>query len=248
MKNFNNDQDQDHDQDRGQDWTKDGEPQPGAAQKPAKQMVTDGAAPLESGASGDADDRGRRIAMLRRHAAELSGGQLEWNGIDQLPPEIEEVFWQQIIAYETAEPVSLFDLLTAGGVSLPAPVLIHEERMVDKLWEVIYFLAAHGCYLESTDHLSDRELYTLLWENFLREPAILFPDEPRYAYHLDIIGSGSREDQRLFLTYYADEDDRRLWAQEWPQEPLPAAIPRPYDRDRLLPRPWLHEPGTGQVM
>lgn len=244
MKDWN----KDRDQDRGKDWSKDGEPQLDESQKPAKQTAIDGAAPLESGARGDADDCRRRVAMLRRHAAELSGGQLEWNGVDQLPPEIEEVFWQQIIAYETAEAVSLFDLLTAGGVSLPAPVLVHEERIVDKLWEVIYFLAAHGCYLESTDHLSDRELYTVLWEKLLREPAILFPDDPRYAYHLDIIGSGSREDQRLFLTYYADENDRRLWAGEWPHEPLPAAIPRPYDRDRLLPRPWLHEPGMGQVM
>jgi hypothetical protein len=105
------------------------------------------------------------------------------------------------------------------------------------LWETIYFLSSLGCYIENTDHLSDRELYALLRDNLLREPAIIFPDDPNYAYHIDTIGSGSPADQQIYLTYYATEKDRELWAKSWPDDPLPARIPCPFDRDRLLPRP-----------
>lgn len=181
----------------------------------------------------------RRIATLRQKAEELSGGHFTNEGIEQLPPEMEEAFWRQIIAYETAEPTDLFRLLVEGGVSLPAPVLVSEEHLADRLWETIYFLATHGCYLENTDHLSDRELYNLLWERLLREPAILFPDDPNYAYHIDTIGSGSEADQQIYLTYYATEEDRLHWTHNWPEDLLPSRIARPYDRDRLLPRPYL---------
>lgn len=186
-----------------------------------------------------AEAQRRRIASLRQKAEELSGGHFTNEGIEQLPPEMEEAFWRQIIAYETAEPTDLFKLLIEGGVSLPAPVLVSEEHLADRLWETIYFLSTHGCYLENTDHLSDRELYNLLWERLLREPAILFPDDPNYAYHIDTIGSGSEADQQIYLTYYATEEDRLHWTHNWPEDRLPSRIARPYDRDRLLPRPYL---------
>jgi hypothetical protein len=123
---------------------------------------------------------------------------------------------------------------------------VSEEHLTDRLWETIYFLSAHGCYIENTDHLSDRELYTLLWERLLREPAILFPDDPNYAYHIDTIGSGSAEDQQTYLTYYANEEDRDLWKRNWPEDRIPTRMSRPFDRDRLLPRPYL--PRTEPLM
>ncbi len=194
----------------------------------------------------DEDAQRRRIARLRMEAEALSGEHFASAGIEQLPADIEESFWRQIIAYETAEPTDLFKLLTDGGVSLPPPVMVSEEHIADRLWETIYFLSSYGCYIENTDHLSDRELYSLLWEELLHTPAILFPDDPNYAYHIDTIGSGSEEDQQIYLTYYADEEDRRHWLMKWPEDRLPARIPLPYDRDRLLPRPYLQR--TEQLM
>jgi len=180
----------------------------------------------------------RRIRKLRQAAEELCGGDFTGEGIDRLPPDMEEAFWQQIIAYETAEPCNLFELVTNNGISLPEAVLVSEEHLSDRLWEVIYFLSSQGCYIENTDHLSDRELYALLRDKLLHEPAIIFPDDPNYAFHLDTIGSGTPEDQQIYLTYYATGPDRELWAKSWPEDPLPPRIPCPYDRDRLLPRPY----------
>ena len=105
------------------------------------------------------------------------------------------------------------------------------------MWEVIRGLALLGAYLHNTDHLSDRELYEYLWTDALREPAVLQPTDPDFAYHFDLIGSGSEEDTRLYLKYYADEKERRSWAKEWPEDILPDHEQPPFDRDRQLPTP-----------
>ena len=72
----------------------------------------------------------------------------------------------------------------------------------------------------------------------LPEPAAL--DEGALtakALHLDVLGGGSEEDLHLNLKYYADEEERRDWAKDWPEEPMPAHEDLPYDRDRHLPQP-----------
>lgn len=209
------------------------------AREAVGRLVTGASEQVEG--SDPAEIQRRRIRKLRQEAEEICGGGFTGEGIDRLPPDMEEAFWQQIIAYERAEPCNLFELLTTNGVSLPETVLISEEHLSDRLWEVIYFLSSQGCYIENTDHLSDRELYALLRDRLLHEPAIIFPDDPNYAFHLDTIGSGSAEDQQIYLTYYATETDRELWAKSWPEDPLPPRIPCPYDRDRLLPRPYLRD-------
>jgi len=204
--------------------------------------------PLKTGNEGrvcleNDNPRQRRIEALRQQAETLCGARFVGEGIGRLPAEMEEGFWRQIIAYETAEPADLIDLLTKGGVTLPESVLVSETHISDRLWEVIYFLSSLGCYIENTDHLSDRELYVLLRDKLLLEPVILFPEDPNYAYHIDTIGSGSDEDQLIYLTYYATEKDRALWARNWPDDQLPARLAPPFDRDRLLPRPSPRHPG-----
>jgi hypothetical protein len=84
--------------------------------------------------------------------------------------------------------------------------------------------------------LSDRQLYTELWGEILREPMVLMPDEASFACHIDMIGSGSEEDMLLYMKYYADERERRSWLEEWPDDRLPEHEDPPYDRDRTLPR------------
>ncbi|HLJ25854.1 MAG TPA: hypothetical protein VKY85_04025 [Candidatus Angelobacter sp.] len=57
------------------------------------------------------------------------------------------------------------------------------------------------------------------------------------ARHIPTLGSGSEEDNQLYLKYYADDDWRRHWHENFPNDPLPAREDPPYDRDRLLPKP-----------
>src|SRR4030095_9517615 len=97
-------------------------------------------------------------------------------------------------------------------------------------------MASLGAYLLHTDHLSDRQLYQYLYDDGLREEAVLFPDNPSYAYIIDLTGSGSEEDNQTYLKYYADDIQRKQWALDWPDDVIPTSEDPPFDRDRHLPK------------
>jgi hypothetical protein len=150
--------------------------------------------------------------------------------------ELARRFLEHVLAFESEEGRSLHDRLIEGGMSLPNPEALSDAALHDKLWEVISALALLGAYLYSTDHLSDRELYSHLWHQTLREPTVLMPHDPAFATHIDLVGSGSEEDIAIYLRYYADEQTRQDWAREFPDVTVPPHGQPPYDRDRLLPR------------
>ena len=154
--------------------------------------------------------------------------------LDKDDPLLEQ-FHRHIAEYEAREPGSLFELLPGSGVSLPAPDELDDAQLSAKLWDVIHALAVYRVFLHHTDHLSDRELYTYLWEDQLREPMVLMPENSNYSCHIDVIGSGSEEHMNLWLKYYADEVERQRWLEEWPEDPLPEPEKPLYDRDRRLP-------------
>lgn len=154
---------------------------------------------------------------------------------DDCPPEVSAQFWQSVAAYEQAPWATQFQQLEEAGVELPAPESLDDRRLTAKLWEVIEALARIRVFLGQTDHLSDRELYTLLWHEFLREPVKDMPLDAASAWHLDILGGGSEEDTYLYLRYYADEDWRQRWLAAFPTCEMPEHEAPPYGRDRHLP-------------
>jgi hypothetical protein len=120
------------------------------------------------------------------------------------------------------------DVLRARGMDIPDEASLDDAAVTRKLWELIEGMAAIGMELESTDHLSDRELYRYLVTDGLLEEAILGG-----GWHLSPIGSGSDEDSEIYLRYYADDAERAHWEKSF-GGPLPPKEPKPYDRDRLL--------------
>ena len=189
-----------------------------------------------SGGNGDSDhERRKRIDELQRRADEVAGGEMVAWKSDELSPEIEEDFLRSVIAYETAPLTTHFQQLEEAGVELPAPETLDDERLTAKLWEVIEALARIRVFLESTNHLSDRELYALLWSDELREEIPAMPFDEYSAWHIDVIGSGSEEDTHLWMKYYADDDTRRDWLKDFADYEMPEHEDPPYDRDRLLP-------------
>ena len=167
------------------------------------------------------EDVDTRIEALKRTAAALSDGQMKSHVSPDCSPHIQEQFWQQVIAVESAVEEQPFDVLVRSGMTLPPPEALDEDQVTVKLWEVIHGMAFIGMYLFFTDHLSGRDLYARLWSDTLREPTALQPEDRGCAWHVDLIGGGSEEDVELYLKYYADEDERRSWAHEWPDDPLP---------------------------
>jgi hypothetical protein len=181
------------------------------------------------------EDIESHIKKLKQRAEELSGGQMFSETTSECSSEIEEQFWKNVVGFEEATWRQPYEVLIESGISLPSPEELDDPRLTAKLWEVINALALLRVYLQSTNHLSDRELYAHLWSESLREEMVLHPEDANYACYLDVIGSGSEEDIEIYLKYYADDEERQRWATEW-NEALPARERQPFDRDRHLPQ------------
>lgn len=178
-------------------------------------------------------DQEERIAKLRQEVERLGGGTMS---LESMPADMEEEFLRHVLEYENAEPISLLRLLENSGLEVPPPDQFDDETLAIKLKELIDRMASLGAYLLHTDHLSDRALYEYLYHDGLREEAVLFPENPSYAYMIDLTGSGSEEDNQVYLRYYADEQYRQQWANDWPDDVLPEREAPPFDRDRFLPQ------------
>jgi hypothetical protein len=181
----------------------------------------------------ETDDQETRIAKLREQLEKIGGSTTT---LESMPADMEEEFLRHVLEYETAEPISLFRLLENAGLEVPAPDQLDGTTLTAKLQEVIQRMATLGAYLQHTNHLSDRELYEYLYRDGLREEAVLFPENPSYAYMIDLTGSGSDEDNLIYLKYYADEEHRKQWVLDWPDDPMPQHEDPPFDRDSSLPQ------------
>ena len=181
----------------------------------------------------DEPSQEERIAKLRQEVEKLGGSTMS---LESMPADMEEEFLRHVLEYETAEPISLFQLIENSGLQIPAPDDLGPEALTTRLSEIIARMASLGAYVLHTNHLSDRALYEYLYHDGLREEAVLFPENPSYAYMIDLTGSGSHEDNQVFLKYYADEKYRRQWATDWPDDPMPESEAPPFDRDRFLPQ------------
>lgn len=178
-------------------------------------------------------DQEKRITMLRDELARLGGSTMS---VESMPADLEEEFLRHVLEYETAEPISLFRLLENSGLTIPEPGSLNDDDLSVRLDEIIKRMASLGAYLLHTNHLSDRELYRYLYYDGLREEAVLFPENPGYAYMIDLVGSGSEDDNQVYLRYYADSEQRKQWALDWPDDSIPDHQDPRFDRDQHLPQ------------
>ena len=130
---------------------------------------------------------------------------------------------------EGERPLELF---RARGMMIPEESSLDDGALHEKLWELIGEMATLGLFLDSTDHLSDRELYRYLITDALVEETIL-PASSASSWHISPIGGGSEEDNEIYIRYYADDETRDSWQREG--DVLPPKETLPFDRDRLLP-------------
>ena len=175
-----------------------------------------------------------RIRWLKRRLAQMG------EPIHRAPAyedaEQQLAFLEQVYAIESEPCVTYAHQLIARGVSLPPPGDLNDRDLYEKLWEIIYTLAGLRVFLENTGHLSDRGLYEKLWSDCLNEFTWDMSQCPNGAMHLDLVGSGSEEDTRIWLETYADDRQRQEWADQFPDDPYPVHKAPISDRDQDLPR------------
>ncbi len=145
-------------------------------------------------------------------------------------------FARKMLLFEEGPTTTNFQQLVDSGVAMPPPDAIADADLTTKLWEVLHGLSQLRVYLDETDHLSDRELYTTLWNDVLRTevPAI---DEIGFNARVQLLSTGGEPETTLYLKYFADRQWRDDWLKEFPDIEMPDHEDPPYDRDRLMPRP-----------
>lgn len=180
-------------------------------------------------------DREIRIEKMKRELDDLSGGSMISGNFGEVSPSLEEAFLTHSCDFEKASYDTNFNRLVQHGIGMVPPTEPDDTSLRAKLQEVLCALGGMRCFLEHTDHLSDRELYTWLWAEALREET---PDLSQLggAWHISPIDSCDEQDMATFLKYYATEKERRHWQEEFPSDPLPTHCCLPYNRDGNLPR------------
>jgi hypothetical protein len=126
------------------------------------------------------------------------------------------------------------EVLRAWGVEIPKEPPAEEAALRAKLMEIVEGMFEIGIVVESTDHLTDAELYRFLVDGALLEETIISTGGGG-AWHISPVRD---EDSDTYLRYYADDETRARWHREFGCV-LPPKTKLPFDRDRLLPP---HEP------
>lgn len=125
-------------------------------------------------------------------------------------------------------------ILARYGFAPPPPSRLSDLQLPGRLWELLYAAAARRFFFCFTDHLSDRELYTALWAQWLDVPTADIPLEAETNTTLIVSGlnANGMTHEEIWLRYYAKEGDRIA---SFPGEKVPPHEDPPYDRDRHLP-------------
>lgn len=146
----------------------------------------------------------------------------------------------QYLAQFDSPMTTLSKMLIEDGIELPHPDSLAVNQLPAKLWQVIEGMAERRHFLIQTDHLNDKELYQMLWDETLNEETYHVNSTMVHcACFIDMAEAGEQEGQEIYLQYYADQEDRLDWVACYPFEVLPTQLPLLNDRDSRLPRPEL---------
>jgi hypothetical protein len=179
------------------------------------------------------DQRQARIEELKQKIRDATGENPVFGTMNGCPPEVEEAFLKSVLAYETAPKKTLMEALVDSGVTVPAADDLPDNELTPKLWEVIHGLLALQVSISNTDHLSDRALYTLLYNETLDGEVVMGLEG---TTQIDMTETGTYEDGlRTYLTYYASEKERRRYARIFPKMHIPPHCEPPKRRDHLIP-------------
>jgi len=145
--------------------------------------------------------------------------------VSAMPTHIENEYLESMLAWEHA-PVMPIGKWFEPELQVPDPHSLDDRALHQVLWRTIEQLFQQRIVLDFGDHLSDRELYTLIYRDIVpaKEKKI---DSPDNYLHWDCADVGG--DAEVWLRYYATVEERRRWAREF-GDALPTAMTPPYPR------------------
>lgn len=139
--------------------------------------------------------------------------------------------------FDDVEALPVRELFRGLGFEPLPPSALDDFQLRGRLWEFIYAMAGREIYLDHTNHLSDRQLYTWLHDDWLKEDVASLETEADGNCHIDMTDFNNGLDPIIWLQYFATEKERRAFAAEHSLESIPVHVDPPWDRDRWLPEP-----------
>ncbi len=151
-----------------------------------------------------------RNARLRDDLEPLFDESIGRVDVDRMSTPAENEFLESMLAWERA-PILPICQWFDPELRLPEPESLDPQELHDQLWSTIYRLFEARIVLEFTDHLSDAELYRLIYRDILPsyEKKI---DNSRTYLHWDC--ANVSDDPEIWLRFYANEEEREQWCAE----------------------------------
>lgn len=142
----------------------------------------------------------------------------------RMPLRVENEYLASMLAWERAPAMPIAQWFSPA-LTLPPPDTLTPDELHRLLWQTIRQLHSARIVLDCTDHLSDLQLYTLIYRDILPscEKKV---DLPRNYLHWRCLDDG---DDETWLRYYASPVERRRWQEEFQLELPPSEVP-PYPR------------------
>jgi hypothetical protein len=170
-------------------------------------------------------------ARLRDELEPYCDESVELLDMHRLSTREENEFLASLLAWERA-PILPISKWFDPELSLPRPESLNDVDLHRVLWETINRLYDKRIVLDFTDHLSDRQLYCVIYRDILQSPEKRI-DLPRNFLHWHCLDDDT--DPEIWLRFYASDHERRTWAAET-ELPLPPSESPPFPR-RMPRRP-----------
>jgi hypothetical protein len=164
-------------------------------------------------------------ARLRDELEPFLDESLNLLNMSRLPTPRENEFLASMLAWERAPTLPISQWFQPE-LMLPHPDELTDEELRELLWKTIHSLYEQRIVLELTDHLSDRQLYCLIYRDILPSPEKKI-DLPKNYLHWHCLDDNN--DPETWLRYYASAGERATWAAE-NRQPLPPCEEPPYPR------------------
>lgn len=162
-----------------------------------------------------------RNAELRDQLDPLLDESIDVVDVGRMSTPSENDFLESMLAWERAPMLPIgqwFD----PPLALPEPETLAATEVRRLLDQTIDLLYSRQIVLDFTDHLSDRQLYTLIVRDIL----------PSYEKKMDRQGSflhwdcaNIGDDPEAWLRYYASPEEREIWEEETGQDAPPSEKP-----------------------
>ncbi len=151
-----------------------------------------------------------RNAQLRDALEPLCDESIARVNVAQMPTPAENEFLESMLAWEQA-PILPIGRWFDPEIQLVHPDSLDDQQLSQVLQETIQTLFTERIVLDFTEHLSDRDLYCLIYRDILSacEKKI---DSSRHYLHWDCANVSG--DPEIWLIYYASPEERETWAEE----------------------------------